>query len=148
MNRRDLLAGMGTVVAAAVVRAAVAAEPQPHDHTHMHSMAKYQTLIDTASQCVNTGEICLDHCHLSLADGDKTLGECARSVSELIAACTTLRSLAAQESKFLPKYAKLTMEVCKSCEAACRKHEKAHAQCKDCADACAACAKVCDQIPA
>ena len=145
MDRRDLLVGVSAVATVAVAKTAFGASPQPHQH--MHGKAKYEALMDAASHCVSTGELCLDHCHEVLATGDKSLGECAKSVNELIAVCTALRSLSAQESKFLPKYAKLTMEVCKSCEAECRKVEKNHPVCKDCADSCTACAKECDRIP-
>ena len=78
-----------------------------------------------------------------LGQGDKSLAACARSVSDLTAVCAELQQLAAQNSKYLTKYAKVAMEVCQGCEAECRKHAAVHRACKDCAEACAACAKEC-----
>jgi Cys-rich four helix bundle protein (predicted Tat secretion target) len=115
-------------------------------HEHHAGSTINQGLVTTASNCVSTGEVCLNHCHEMLAGGDKSFAACARSVNELIAACAALRSLAAQNSPFVPKYAKLTAEVCKSCEAECRKFEKNHAECKICADACAACIAECVKV--
>lgn len=141
MKRRDILLGSGAAVVAALTHDALGVQKEHHTHSPIN-----QGLVTSASNCVTLGEICLDHVHEVLAKGDSSLGECARSVSELIAACTALRSLAAQNSSFVPKYAKLTAEVCKSSEAECRKFEKSHAECKACADACAACIAECAKV--
>lgn len=146
MERRELLIGMAAMAAAA---AAQAAETKPQDHSHHHhGGSANKAVLDAAADCVKTGELCLDHCHDLLAQGDKSLGECAKSVSELLAVCSTLRSLAAQDSKYLRRYAAFAMDVCKSCEEECRKHEKKHVQCRDCAESCAACARECKKIAA
>ncbi len=141
MERRDLLRGIGV---AAAVAATAPAEGQTHQHSH--GAAKHQSLVDSASGCVSKGEVCLDHCHELLAQGDKTLGACAKSVSQLVAVCGALRSLAAQDAPALPKLARVAADVCKDCEAECRKHEKTHQVCKDCAEACAACATECKKL--
>lgn len=142
MERRQALQGVASLAALATVTAS--AQQEKHQHHH-HGAGKYSGLVDTAADCVKTGEECLTHCHELLATGDKTLGECAKRVSELMAACNALRSLAAQNSTFVPQYAKLTMEVCNACEKECRKHAK-HAQCNACADSCAACSKECKKL--
>jgi Cys-rich four helix bundle protein (predicted Tat secretion target) len=108
--------------------------------------AAHDSLIHTAGNCVVTGEVCLAHIHEMLAQGDKALAPCAKSVSELTAVCEALRSLAAQNAPALAKQAAVTMDVCNRCEAECRKHEKVHSQCKNCADACAACAVECKKV--
>lgn len=142
MERRDMLIGVAALAAAGAAGAA-------EDHSHHHHRASgNRAVLDAAADCVKTGELCLDHCHDLLAQGDKTLGECAKSVNELVAVCSTLRSLAAQDSRHFRRYAGLAMDVCKSCEEECRKHEKKHVQCRDCAESCAACARECRKLAA
>jgi Cys-rich four helix bundle protein (predicted Tat secretion target) len=142
MDRREMLGGMGALAMAAVAGSASAAE---HDHHHHHG-AKNQALINGASDCIKTGEACINHCLDLLAQGDKEMAACAKSVNELLAVCAALQRLATVDSKFLPKYAKVSAEVCEACEKECRKHEKKHAECKACADSCAACLKECKKI--
>ncbi|GLO01825.1 hypothetical protein PPUJ13061_17230 [Pseudomonas putida] len=76
------------------------------------------------------------------------MAACAQSVSELLAACDALMKLASQKSKFTPALAKVTADVCASCEKQCRKYETQHAECKACADSCAACLEACNAIAA
>lgn len=148
MNRREML--MKSALAAAAVAAysnSAKAKEESHAH-HVHGTAKNKALLDTSSDCVKVGEVCLDHCHQLLGQGDKSLGACAKSVSEMLAVCGVLRSLSAQGAKSLPRFAKLAAEVCKDCEDECRKHEDKHKECKDCAEACAACAQECRKTAA
>jgi len=137
MERRQMLGFLGVAAAA---QTAMAAQPAQHSHT----MAA-QTLIAASSDCVVKGEVCLAHCHQLLGTGDKSMGPCAKSVSEMLALCGALRSLAAQNAPSLPKLAAVAMDACGRCEAECRKHE-AHYPCKECGEACAACAAQCRKI--
>lgn len=142
---RRVLLGVATAMASAgVVSSAVAQEAGEHDH----GPAVHKALIDSAHHCVMTGQICLDHCFDSFKAGDTTLAECAVQVQELAAVCQALAQLASNESKNLVSLAKVTIDVCNDCEAECRKHEANHVQCKDCADACAACREECEKITA
>jgi Cys-rich four helix bundle protein (predicted Tat secretion target) len=142
MERREFVTGLGVVAAAAAASSTFA-----QDHSqHSHGAAPNQALINDASQCVSAGEVCLTHCQEMLAQGDKSLADCAKSVRELVTVCGGLRSLAAQNAAILPKYAGLAADVCKGCEAQCRKHESQHAVCKACADACAACYTECKKV--
>lgn len=143
MERRDVLLGAGALIAAAATSAAGADEHGMH--MHQHGDQKYPTLAAAAADCVKTGEICIDHCLDLFADGDTSTAACARSVNDLLSVCATLRHLATQNSKHLPKFAKVAADICRDCEKECRKHEKEHSQCRDCADSCAACAKECDK---
>jgi Cys-rich four helix bundle protein (predicted Tat secretion target) len=145
MKRREMLQGLGVVAAAVATSSAM---PQGTTHQHVHGAAPNQALINTANDCVKTGDVCLAHCIDLMATGDKSLGECAKSVNELRATCGALGSLAAQSAPSLAKLASLAADVCKNCEAACRKHEKDHAPCKACAEACAACATECGKAAA
>ena len=141
MERRDLLRTLG---AAAVTAAAI---PTFAQHEHHHGGAKNQALIDAAGDCSNKAEVCLSHCQEVLAQGDKSLAACAASAREVATACTALRSLAAQNAPSMPQFAKVTADVCRRCEAECRKHLQ-HQACKDCADACATCAAECAKTAA
>lgn len=147
MNRRELLVGSAAV---ATVMAAQAAGAASHDHNHMHAHvhgpARNQGLIDAANNCVSAGELCQDHCLELLSQGDTSLAACARTVSQAIAVCTALRSMAAQNATKLAQMAKLAMDTCKECEDECRKHEKVHQQCRDCARACADCYAQCKKL--
>ncbi len=138
MDRRDLLCALG---AAAVSANALPAFGQDMPHHHMGG-AKNQALIDAASKCSTAAEICTGHCVDMLAGGDKSLAACAASSREVTVVCNGLRDLAAQNSAHLASYAKVAAEICKSCEAECRKHPE-HEVCKNCGDACAACAAEC-----
>lgn len=94
------------------------------------------------------GQACLAHCIELLGKGEKEMAACAASVNELLAVCHSLQQLASARSKNLGKMAALAYEVCKQCEDECRKHEKKHKPCKDCAEACAACARECKALSA
>jgi len=118
---------------------------QEMPHHHHEGGAKNQALIDAASACSSTAEICVGHCVEMLAGGDKTLAACAASSLEVAVVCNGLRALAAQNSAHLASYAKVAADVCKSCEAECRKHAE-HMACKNCGDACAACAVKCGKV--
>ena len=143
MNRRDAFLSTGTVLLAAASNA-VFAEEMPHDHSHMHG-APMQGLLAATSDCVAKGQSCIAHCLVLLADGDKAMAACAQSVSQTIALCNALESLAAQQSPLVPALAKVTLQACEACEKECRKHEQ-HAQCKACAESCVACIKECKAV--
>ncbi len=98
-------------------------------------------LIDTASACIKTGLICTSHCLDSLAMGDMSMAACAKSVDQMMSVCGSLAKLASMGSPHLPEVARLAVAVCQDCEKECQKHAAEHMECKNCADACAACAK-------
>lgn len=143
MDRRQVLLATTGVVMAAAANAATTDQAEEHHH---HPMGG-SPLLDSANHCVKTGELCQAHCFDRLAEGDKALAACARSVSALIAVCGALATLAAQNSPLLPHLASVAKEQCNACEEECRKHEK-HPPCKACAEACADCAKECTKIAA
>ncbi|ORL53319.1 four-helix bundle copper-binding protein [Pseudomonas putida] len=150
MQRREMLKAVAGTVAIAMT-ASVMAATETHEHHHEHGATDgkdFAGLVNTSADCLKTGEACLAHSITLLSQGDKEMAACAQSVSELLATCDALMKLAAQKSKFTPAMAKVTAEVCASCEKQCRKYEDVHAECKDCADACAACVKECNAIAA
>ncbi|HQR51458.1 MAG TPA: four-helix bundle copper-binding protein [Methylophilaceae bacterium] len=152
MNRRDILKTTGAIALAALAADALATEEHQHDHAakggHEGMKNPNQKLISAASDCVLKGELCIDHCLMLLADGEKEMAACARSVHQLLALCSALQQLASYQTPQFKALAKVAMEGCKECEDECRKHEKKHAVCHDCAESCAACYKECKAITA
>ena len=144
MNRRDVFAGTGAILMTAMASCA-AAQEATHDHSHMHG-SPLTGLLAATSDCVAKGQACIAHCLVLLADGDKVMADCAKSVSQTIALCQALESLAAQQSSLVPALAKVTLEACQACEKECRKHENKHAECKACAESCFACIKECKAV--
>jgi Cys-rich four helix bundle protein (predicted Tat secretion target) len=142
MNRREILAVIGAVAVSS--QSSMAAE----DHSaHMQVATAVgpanQKLIDTASDCVKTGQACIAHCFQAFAAGDTSLAACARIVDQMLSVCGTLQKLAAAGSSNLPGLTKVALAVCEDCEKECRKHADHHATCKACAEACKACADAC-----
>lgn len=148
-SRREVLKGIGilTVAAASVVsrNAAVAAQEHSHHH-HGHTVdLGLRRLIDHATDCINKGELCNQHCIELVKSGDTSIADCMDTVQEMLAACTALSKLAAYDSKHLRAMVNVCIGVCEDCESECRKHEAKHAECKACADSCADFLKVCKE---
>ncbi len=148
MDRREVLTGGALLAAAAMANTVFAAEEAMHEHHHHDMPLPAASLAASASDCLQKGQVCIDHCLILLGDGDKAMAACAQSVTQMLAICTTLQRLANANSKYLPQMAKLAKEVCKDCEAECKKHADKHKQCKDCQESCAACAKECEKFAA
>lgn len=146
LDRRNLL----TVLGAAIFVASPALAAEDHS-AHMHAATAGAApanakLIETASDCVKTGQACIAHCLQSFAAGDTSLAACAKSVDQMLSVCATLQKLASLGSPNLPAMAKVALAVCEDCEKECRKHADHHATCKACADACKACADACRAV--
>lgn len=148
-------AGAATLVATASGAAVASGQQAGHshsgmDHSHMHGAATGNTALQkSALACVETGQLCLNHCLASFAAGDMSMAGCARSVDQMLAVCATLAKLASTGSPLLPAMAKaVALPMCLECEQECRKHADKHAECKACADACKACAEDCRKLAA
>jgi Cys-rich four helix bundle protein (predicted Tat secretion target) len=149
MDRRELLERtVAAVTLAAAGGAAFAAEkPSEHMHHH-HDGGKYGALARSAGHCVDTGQLCIQHCLELLAKGEKEIAACAQSVQQLVSACVALQELANYNSKYVPAMAKVVLDVCQDCEKECEKHAKKHELCKKCGEACNDCAKECRKVTA
>jgi Cys-rich four helix bundle protein (predicted Tat secretion target) len=132
ISRRDLLASGATLGATYGLGLSVA-----HAADAAPAQAAPAGLAAAAANCVRIGEECLQHCLVLLAQGDTSLGDCAKSVQQMLAVCRAAGPLVYADSKRLGAFAKLCADVCGDCEIACRKHEGYHAICKQCAEACA-----------
>ena len=150
MNRRELIQGGAALSAMLMAGLAQGAEKSmEHHHMHHHhgaAGADYSALAHAATHCIMFGEACIGHCLDLLGEGDKEMAACAKSVEQMMAACHMLRQLATWKSAYVPRMAAVVMDMCKACEDECRKHEKKHKECKDCADSCAACYKECKAV--
>ena len=148
MNRREaLLSGMALASAAIVGRVQAEEMKMDHEHHH-HDMSANAGLIASVSDCIQKGQVCINHCLYLLGQGDKDMATCAKSVSQMLAICGSLQALANQESSYLPKLAAIARDVCEACEDECKKHADKHEACKACGESCAACAKECRKIAA
>lgn len=143
MDRREAVIGTGLMALAGLATSGkVRAEETPH----VHHGERHKALADAAGTCVGTGQACLDHCLDHLANGDKELAGCAKSVAQMLTLCGALQSLANQDSKYLVKLASVTAEACQDCEDECKKHAEKHEACKRCGESCRACYKECKQL--
>lgn len=151
MNRRELLQGSAALTAASFALLADAAEKPASGHgmhEHHHGGSPYAGLAHAATHCVMFGEACVGHCLDLLGNGPAEMAECAKSVEQMMAVCNSLRQLSTWNSRYVPRLAKVAMDVCRDCERACRKHEKEHEACRKCAEACAACHDECAKVAA
>jgi Cys-rich four helix bundle protein (predicted Tat secretion target) len=131
ITRRDLMVAGATVVAAQAVAARAA-------DTQARTGDPAQAFTRAAADCVGAGEACLQHCLTLLASGDKTLGDCALLVNQMLAVCRAVGPIVEANGKYVRSIAQLCLEVCTDCERVCRQHAEHHAICKTCADSCAA----------
>jgi Cys-rich four helix bundle protein (predicted Tat secretion target) len=112
---------------------------------HEHVTGRFAALVASAAHCSQAGAVCLAHCHVRLAEGETALAACASSVSQLLAACDAMVTLASLDSQYVPAFAAVLHTICVDCEAECRKHPQ-HPQCVACGDACAECAEQCQAV--
>ena len=141
MDRRELF----HVLRAATAFAIPLPEFGEEERQRVERSGKHQALFEAANRCSKAAENCVCHfVQMPVAD-EKGLEACTASSREVLVVCNGLRALAAQDSAHLALYAKVAAEICRSCEAECRRHSQ-HLVCKACGDACAACAAECDRL--
>jgi Cys-rich four helix bundle protein (predicted Tat secretion target) len=107
-----------------------------------------EALLAAALDCLKTGEACLDHCVRSLSTGDKSMAECAATVRAMLPMCQAIADLTRLNSTHLKALAAVCAKVCRDCEAACKKHQNHHAECKACMESCQKCATECEKAAA
>ena len=139
MNRREMIAVGATLMTMSGTALAQGSHSDRAEAGH---------LLDTASDCVKAGLVCIDHCLHAFAAGDSGLAACARASDQMVSLCGTLAKLTSVKSPYLPSMAKVALAGCQDCETECRKHADKHPACKACAEACAACAAECKKISA
>ena len=82
-------------------------------------------------------------CLAMLSMKDTSMAACTSSVTELIAVCRALQTLASVNSTFTPAFAKNVVAVCDASGKECQKFSDKYVECTVCADACKKCADVC-----
>lgn len=157
MQRREFVLGSPAVLAttacaspaeerpapSAVKPAAAPPTPAPapahHDHAHHADPDAHAShaVLDAASDCVQMGQICVQHCLVLLGQGDTTMAPCARAATDMLAITQAVLALAAGSSQHLKAQAQVAVAAAERCEAECRKHADKHPTCKDCAESCA-----------
>jgi Cys-rich four helix bundle protein (predicted Tat secretion target) len=149
MNRKQFVTKSAAVIATTGALTQLFGQDHKHDSNTMSSPgknSKYAKAMMAAIHCKLAAEVCLGHCIAEMANGDKSLGACATSTMEVIAACEAFTTLASQSSKFTKKLASLCEDICEACAKECKKHADHHKECKDCMESCNACAKEMDKI--
>lgn len=144
MNRREVLLGGFSVAAAAFIGDLGATEVS-HEHLHHNHTLHNDAITGALSDCIQKGQVCLNHCLDLLEQGNKELAQCAKTVNQVLAVCSALQQLVNQESKLSSKLALIAEEACSICEKECLKH-KEHEACKACGDSCSTCAKECKKL--
>lgn len=143
MNRRDVFA-MGAATTVAHVLTAVGGCAAQHASAGGSTLPSSGTvgdgaaLLQAAAECVRAGEACLSHCIRSLSTGSTMMAECAAKVRVMLAICRAIESLASSGSSHLAALARICVEVCTECGAACRPHAGHQPECAACARACQA----------
>ena len=142
MNRRHFIQ---STLAASLATAATAAvahgdhSHSGHDHAHNHAghgaaaeNARFAAVHAAALSCVGAGKNCLAHCVRLLSAGDQSMAQCAKNANQMLALCTAVMDLAAQNSDLLPQVARACVKACEACAAACKEHINHHAECRAC----------------
>lgn len=146
MKRRSWLARASAAALSTLMAEAALAQ---HEHHHPPAAGAappvrgQAALQAAASQCVAVGQVCLAHCVKLLGEGDKSMADCARTVSQMLPLCQALVSLAGQASALTPALARVALDACNRCADACKVHAGHHAECKACYEACLECIKQC-----
>lgn len=158
MNRRDALFTTGSMVLSASLGAlacggptAVAQNtpkppPAPPPPAPSGGWKPEPAVYEAAHGCLNKGEACIAHCIGLVAAGDLSMSECLRASRDMHAVMQGLAAAAASGNPRLAAYAKVAMEFCRDCEAACRKHADHHIVCKECMEACGRTIAACQRI--
>ncbi len=150
-TRRDFLqsAALGAMaLGAATVLPAVDQALASDAATKAKSPTPTGKVVETTSECIRAGEVCVAHCTRELATGNKDMANCNARVHEMLAMVKTMLTLAASDSKLAPRVAAICADACKACADACAEHKEhwghgMHLECKACHDACLTCEEAC-----
>jgi Cys-rich four helix bundle protein (predicted Tat secretion target) len=145
MNRREVIAGAGGVLAAGVAAGLM------FKADGVAFAADGGALTGDISKCIEDGVICQAHCVDELAKGNKEMGKCNRKVHEMLAVCEAMLSLTALKSERAKDLAAVCTKVCQDCADACAEHKahwghKMHMECKACHDSCLALIKAIKKV--
>lgn len=98
-------------------------------------------LQSTLSQCIEACENCATSC-LS-EDNVGKMANCIQLDRDCADICALTLRFIARGSDYKRSMVQQCINICKACEAECRKHD--HEHCQQCAEACHACHKACEE---
>jgi Cys-rich four helix bundle protein (predicted Tat secretion target) len=148
MQRRHALtfaAGAAALAANGLLSSRAAAQDHAgHDHAAMMAAAKaapakprkYDALVKPLSECMAAVQVCMNHCQVVLATGDKSMGDCLRTALDCDVVCGAALKAAGLNSAYTPALAKTAQAAMEACVKSCKPHIEHHAECKGCHDAC------------
>ncbi len=110
--------------------------PEGHEGHQGHADHANNAVLAAATSCTSAGQVCLQHCLVLLAEGDKAMAPCAQATTDMIAVSQATASLAASGSPQLGAQAAVALAASTRCESECRKHADTHATCRECAESC------------
>lgn len=153
ISRRDAMtvaAGGAAVLSLTALAQGKGAAPakEPAKDAKAAAWTINEALLAAALDCLKAGETCLDHCIRTLSTGDKSMAECAGTVRAMLPMCRALADLTRLNSSHVKALAAVCAKVCRDCEAACKKHQNHHAECKACMESCQKCATECEKVAA
>ena len=91
-------------------------------------------------KCITACETCATKCLNE--DNVKMMADCIKTDLDCAAICQLTSVYLARKSRFTKQTLRLCIEICKACEAECRKHE--HEHCQHCAEICHECHIACE----
>ena len=136
-DRRNVIAGLAVGALAASVASTASAQASNRGSDELTD------IVETAMDCIAAGEICMHHAMLLFANADTSMADCAHQVTDSIAICRALATLAAHNSRALREVVQVSIPINEACEQECLRHADQHAECQAMADACAACLRAC-----
>ena len=145
MQRRPLfrssfetLAAMVAVAAATPALAQARKDENPH-HSHGAAPARtFDAVIAPLQSCTSAVSVCIAHCQVLLAGGDKSMGLCLRTALDCDVVCPAALRAAGLNSAYTPALLRTGVSAMEACIKACKPHVDHHAECKSCHDSCVA----------
>jgi len=135
MNRREMIASLGTGFAVAGVGSVAGAAEGEHKSADA-------ALIKTITDCMNECNRCADACFKEAAAGKKESIESGRSCADCADFCAQAVKMLARNSAYKKQAIKACAEVCEACSVSCAKNA-ACPHCHPCAKMCKECAEAC-----
>ncbi|MEQ1666432.1 MAG: Csp1 family four helix bundle copper storage protein [Bdellovibrionales bacterium] len=148
MERRDFIK-MGIMTSAA---GAISSQFVGSNVAHAAKTTNLPLTLEAAlAHCLQTGNLCVAHCMNELALGNKEMGDCNKTVHDMLATCEAMLKLTSYKSDLAKSLAKICAQSCDTCAEACKKHQAhwshgMHLVCKECYDACLECSKLCKAL--
>jgi len=149
-DRRNLALSLLVATAAAgtaqaQIRSPFKGKPPEKDKTDKPAIAPVADVTLSPSEslvasslalCSATATQCLSFCIESLAAGDTSMAECARSVRDVMVLCEASKELIYARSPNTRALLTLCRQVCANCQKTCEVHAMHHSICRACAQAC------------